>query len=140
MNNLNVKNYKDYVEVVNGLFTVGKVMFEIGLDDSEEFTFRQGVTGKINQLEQYQSVEYNRTLTRQDIEETISDTMFRPRVQDYRVYIDPATSQELLRFEEELDIQRERNRIVNERSWTDIRNMSEEEIIQYFDRISQEEN
>ena len=139
MNNLNVKNYKDYVEVVNGLFTVDKVMFEIGLDDSEEFTFRQGVTGKINQLEQYQSVEYNRTLTRQDIEETISDIMFRPRVQDYRVYIDPATSQELLRFEEELDIQRERNRIVNERSWTDIRNMSEEEIIQYFDRISQEE-
>ena len=140
MNNLNVRNYKDYVEVVNGLFTVDKVMFEIGLDDSEEFTFRQGVTGKINQLEQYQPVEYNRTLTRQDIEETISDTMFRPRVQDYRVYIDPATSQELLRFEEELDIQRERNRIVNERSWTDIRNMSEEEIIQYFDRISQEEN
>ena len=140
MNNLNVKNYKDYVEVVNGLFTVDKVMFEIGLDDSEEFTFRQGVTGIINQLEQYQPVEYNRTLTRQDIEETISDTMFRPRVQDYRVYIDPATSQELLRFEEELDIQRERNRIVNERSWTDIRNMSEEEIIQYFDRISQEEN
>ena len=139
MNNLNVKNYKNYVEVVNGLFTVVKVMFEMGLDDPEEFTFRQGVTGKINQLEQYQSVEYNRTLTRKDIEETISDTMFRPRVQDYRVYIDPATSQELLRFEEELDIQRERNRIVNERSWTDIRNMSEEEIIQYFDRISQEE-
>ena len=77
------------------------------------------------------------TFTGQDIEKAVSDTMFR--VQDCRVYIDPATSQELLRFEEELDIQRERNRIVNERSWTDIRNMSEEELINHFDRISQEE-
>ena len=147
MNNLNVKNYKDYVEVVNGLFTVDKVMFEMGLDDPEEFTFRQrgiqivprGITGIINQLEQYQPAEYNRTLTRQDIEETISDIMFRPRVQDYRVYIDPVTSQELLRFEEELDIQRERNRIVNERLSLDLSNMSEQQLLEHFDRISQEE-
>ena len=42
-------------------------------------------------------------------------------------------------FEEELNTLRERNRIENERIWTDIRNMSEEELINHFDRISQEE-
>ena len=42
-------------------------------------------------------------------------------------------------FEEELNTLRERNRIENERTWTDIRNMSEEELINHFDRISQEE-
>ena len=147
MSSNRVINHNTYVEITNGLFFVNEIIFEVGIDDPEEFTFRQGGiqivprenTGIINQLEQYQPAEYNRTLTRQDIEEAVSDIMFRPRVQDYRVYIDPATSQELLRFEEELDIQRERNRIVNERDWTDIRNMSEEELINHFDRISQEE-
>ena len=147
MSSNKVINHNTYAEITNGLFFVNEIIFGVDTDDPEEFTFRQGgiqivprgITGIINQLEQYQPVEYNRTLTRQDIEETISDTMFRPRVQDYRVYIDPATSQELLRFEEELDIQRERNRIANERAWTDIRNMSEEELINHFDRMSQQE-
>ena len=123
-----IVRHSNYTEITNGLF------MEIA---DKEFTFAEqdGVLKRIQDV----VVQPITRLTRQDIEETISDTMFRPRVQDYRVYIDPATSQELLRFEEELDIQRERNRIVNERSWTDIRNMSEEEIIQYFDRISQEE-
>ena len=103
MNNNRVINHDTYTEITNGLFFVDEIIFEVGTDDPEEFTFRQ------------------------------------EGVQDCRVYIDPATSQELLRFEEELDIQRERNRIVNERSWTDIRNMSEEELINHFDRISQEE-
>ena len=140
-------NHDTYVEITNGLFFVEKVIFEVSTDDPEEFTFRVGgiqiipkeTTGVINQLEQYQPAEYNRTLTRQDIEEAVSDVIFRPRVQDYRVYVDPTTSQELLRFEEELNTLRERNRIENERTWTDIRNMSEEELINHFDRISQEE-
>ena len=102
MNNNRVINHDTYTEITNGLFFVDEIIFEVGTDDPEEFTFRS-------------------------------------RVQDYRVYVDPTTSQELLRFEEELNTLRERNRIENERTWTDIRNMSEEELINHFDRISQEE-
>ena len=148
MSNNTVINYETYAEITNGLFFVYEIIFGVGTDDLEEFTFRQGgvqiiprkTTGIFSQLQQYQPVlEYNRTLTRQDIEEAITDVMLRPRVQDYRVYVDPTTSQELLRFEEELNTLRERNRIENERTWADIRNMSEEELINHFDRISQEE-
>ena len=145
MNN-QVINHDIYAEITNGLFFVSAVIFGVSTDDPEEFTFRQkGIqiiprenTGIINQLEPPQELV---PLTRQHIEEAINHVFSqdRPRAQDYRVYIDSATSQELLRFEGELDIQRERNRIVNERAWTDIRNMSEEELINHFDRISQEE-
>lgn len=148
MSNNTVINHDTYAEITNGLFFVDKIIFEVGTDDPEEFAFRQGgvqiipreTTGIFSQLQQYQPVlEYNRTLTRQDTEEAITDVMLIPRVQDYRVYVDPTTSQELLRFEEELNTIRERNRIENERTWADIRNMSEEELINHFDRISQEE-
>lgn len=88
MNNLNVKNYKNYVEVVNGLFTVDKVMFEMGLDDPEEFTFRP-------------PQEFVH-LTRQQIEV-------------------------------------ERARIENERLRLQLMNMSEQQLLEHFDRISQEE-
>ena len=146
MNNSNVRNYKDYVEVVNGLFVIDKVMFEVGLDDPEEFTFRQGgvqvITRRLNGifgvLPQYEPPQEFVPLTRQDIEEAVNH-VFRPREQDYRIYIDPSTAQELERFEEDLERHRERNRIENERTWADIRNMSEEELINHFDRISQEE-
>ena len=149
MSNNTVINHDTYAEITNGLFFVDEIIFGVGTDDLEEFTFRQGgvqiipreTTGIFSQLQQYQPVlECNGTfLTRQDIEEAITDVMLRPRVQDYRVYVDPTTSQELLRFEEELNTLRERNRIENERTWADIRNMSEEELINHFDRISQEE-
>ena len=107
MNNNRVINHDIYAEITNGLFFVDEIIFEVGTDDPEEFTFRQGgvqiipreTTGIINQ----------------------------------------STSQELLRFEEELNTLRERNRIENERTWADIRNMSEEELINHFDRMSQEE-
>lgn len=112
--------HSNYTEITNGLF------MEIA---DKEFTFAEqdGVLRRIQDV------------AIQDIEEAVSNVMFRPRVQDYRVYVDPTTSQELLRFEEELNTLRERNRIENERTWTDIRNMSEEELINHFDRISQEE-
>ena len=144
MSNNTVINHNTYAEIINGLFFVKEIIFGVSTDDPEEFTFRQkGIQiipketiGIINQLEPPQELV---SLTIQDIEEAVNH-VFRPREQDYRIYIDPSTAQELERFEEDLERHRERNRIENERSWTDIRNMSEEEIIQYFDRISQEEN
>ena len=87
MSNLNVKNYKDYIEVVNGLFTVDKVMFEIGLDDPEEFTFRQG------------------------------GTQIVPKKLSGVFNILPQ----------------------NERLSLDLSNMSEQQLLEHFDRISQEE-
>ena len=120
--------HSNYTEITNGLF------MEIA---DKEFTFAEqdGLLKRIQDV----AIQPRTRLTRQDIEEAVSDVIFRPRVQDYRVYVDPTTSQELLRFEEELNTLRERNRIENERTWTAIRNMSEEELINHFDRISQEE-
>ena len=143
MSNNTVINHDTYAEIPNGLFFVNAVIFGVSTDDPEEFTFRQkGIqiipketTGIINQLEPPQELV---SLTRQDIEEAVNH-VFRPREQDYRIYIDPSTAQELERFEEDLERHRERNRIENERTWADIRNMSEEELINHFDRISQEE-
>ena len=143
MSRIKVINHNTYAEITNGLFFVKEIIFGVDTDDPEEFTFRQGGikivprenTGIINQLEPPQELV---SLTRQDIEEAVNH-VFRPREQDYRIYIDPSTAQELERFEENLERHRERNRIENERTWADIRNMSEEELINHFDRISQEE-
>ena len=143
MSRIKVINHNTYAEITNGLFFVKEIIFGVDTDDPEEFTFRQGGikivprenTGIINQLEPPQELV---SLTRQDIEEAVNH-VFRPREQDYRIYIDPSTAQELERFEEDLERYRERNRIENERTWADIRNMSEEELINHFDRISQEE-
>ena len=125
MSRIKVRNHNTYAEITNGLFFVKEIIFGVDTDDPEEFTFRQGGikivprenTGIINQLEPPQELV---SLTRQDIEEAVNH-VFRPREQDYRIYIDPSTAQELERF------------------WADIRNMSEEELINHFDRISQEE-
>ena len=143
MSRIKVINHNTYAEITNGLFFVKEIIFGVDTDDPEEFTFRQGGikivprenTGIINQLEPPQELV---SLTIQDIEEAVNH-VFRPREQDYRIYIDPSTAQELERFEEDLERHRERNRIENERTWADIRNMSEEELINHFDRISQEE-
>ena len=140
MSRIKVINHNTYAEITNGLFFVKEIIFGVDTDDPEEFTFRQGGikivprenTGIINQLEPPQELV---SLTRQDIEEAVNH-VFRPREQDYRIYIDPSTAQELERFEEDLERHRERNRIENERTWAD---MSEEELINHFDRISQEE-
>ena len=119
--------HSNYTEIKNGLF------MEIA---DKEFTFAEqdGVLKRIQDV----AIQPITRLTRQDIEEAVNH-VFRPREQDYRIYIDPSTAQELERFEEDLERHRERNRIENERTWADIRNMSEEELINHFDRISQEE-
>ena len=122
-----IVRHSNYTEITNGLF------MEIV---DKEFTFAEqdGVLKRIQDV----VVQPITRLTRQDIEEAVNH-VFRPREQDYRIYIDPSIVQELERFEEDLERHRERNRIENERIWADIRNMSEEELINHFDRISQEE-
>ena len=149
MNNLNVKNYKDYVEVVNGLFTVDKVMFEMGLDDPEEFTFRQDGTqivlkklsGVFNILPQYEPPQEFVPLTRQHIEEAVNHVFSQDRPIhergvvlyasdpfEYNIALDEAVQREV-----------ERARIENERLSLQLRNMSEQQLLEHFDRISQEE-
>ena len=130
MNNLNVKNYKDYVEVVNGLFTVDKVMFEIGLDDSEEFTFRP-------------PREFV-PLTRQQIEGTINHVFAQDRpIHERNVVLytgNPFIGDEYNRaLQEGVQREVERVRIENERLSLQLRNMSEQQLLEHFDRISQEE-
>ena len=116
MNNLNVKNYKDYVEVVNGLFTVDKVMFEMGLDDPEEFTFRQG--GVFNILPQYEPPQ-----------EFVVLHTDNPFIGDeYNRALQEGVQREV-----------ERARIENERLSLHLSNMSEQQLLEHFDRISQEE-
>ena len=111
MSSNRVINHNTYVEITNGLFFVNEIIFGVGTDDPEEFTFRQaGIqivpkenTRIINQLEQYEFV----SLTRQHIEEA--------------------------------QRQVERARIENERLSLDLSNMSEQQLLEHFDRISQEE-
>lgn len=122
-----IVRHSNYTEITNGLF------MEI-TDKESTFAEQDGVLKRIQDV----VVQPITRLTRQDIEEAVNH-VFRPREQDYRIHIDPSTAQELERFEEDLKRHRERNRIENERLWSQIRNMSEQELIQYFDRISQEE-
>lgn len=122
-----IVRHSNYTEITNGLF------MEIA-DKESTFAEQDGVLKRIQDV----VVQPITRLTRQDIEEAVNH-VFRPREQDYRIHIDPSTAQELERFEEDLERHRERNRIENERLWSQIRNMSEQELIQYFDRISQEE-
>ena len=112
MNNTNVRNYKDYVEVVNGLFLIDKVKFDVWNDDPEEFTFRQeGVNLVFSDAKltytgnPFIGDEYSRAL-----QETV-----------------------------QREVEIERARIENERLWSHLRNMSEQELLEHFDRISQEE-
>ena len=104
MNNSNVRNYKDYIEVVNGLFVIDKVMFEVGLDDPEEFTFRQG---GVNHVFADAKLTY--------------------------------TGNPFIGDEYSRALQIERFRIENERLSSHLRNMSEQELLEHFDRISQQE-
>ena len=130
MNNLNVKNYKNYVEVVNGLFTVDKVMFGMGLDDPEEFTFRP-------------PQEFVH-LTRQQIEETVNHVLAQDRPTHERDVVlytgNPFIGDEYNRaLQAGIQIEVERARIENERLSLQLRNMSEQQLLEHFDRISQEE-
>ena len=130
MNNLNVKNYKNYVEVVNGLFTVVKVMFEMGSDYPEEFTFRP-------------PQEFVH-LTRQQIEEAVNHVLAQDRPTHERDVVlytgSPFIGDEYNRaLQAGIQIEVERARIENERLSLQLRNMSEQQLLEHFDRISQEE-
>ena len=115
MNNSNVRNYKDYIEVVNGLFVIDKVMFEVGLDDPEEFTFRQG---GVNHVFADERPIHEREVVLYTGNPFVGDEYNRA-----------------LQREVEIEIAR----IENERLSSHLRNMSEQELLEHFDRISQEE-
>ena len=152
MNNLNVKNYKDYVEVVNGLFVIDKGMFEVGLDDPEEFTFRQGGTqivpkklsGVFNILPQYEPPQEFVPLTRQQIEEAVNRVFVQERPiheRDVVLYAgNPFIGDEYNRaLQEGVQREVERARIENERLSLHLSNMSEQQLLEHFDKISQED-
>ena len=143
MNNSNVRNYKDYVEVVNGLFVIDKVMFEVGLDDPEEFTFRQGgvqrrLNGIFGVLSQHEPPQEFVPLTRQDIEEAVNHVFADARLIHEKEAV-LYTSNPFIGDEYSRALQIERFRIENERLSSHLRNMSEQELLEHFDRISQEE-
>jgi hypothetical protein len=99
-----IKVYDTHTEITNGLFIIDKVMFEVGLDDLEEFTSRQ-----------------------EGVNLVFSDAKLT------------YTGNPFIGDEYSRALQIERFRIENERLSSHLRNMSEQELIQYFDRISQEE-
>ena len=115
MNNSNVRNYKDYVEVVNGLFVIDKVMFEVGLDDPEE---------AVNHVFSDERPIHERDVVLYTGNPFIGDEYNR-------------ALQETVQREREVEV--ERARIENERLWAHLRNMSEQQLLEHFDRISQEE-
>ena len=147
----NVTYYKDYVEVVNGLFTVDKVMLKMGLDDPE-VTFRQGGTqivpkklsGAFKILPQYEPPQELVPLTRQQIEGAVNHVFAQDRPiheRDVVSYTDnPFIGDEYNRaLQEGIRREVERARIENERLSLQLRNMSEQQLLEHFDRISQEE-
>ena len=147
----NVTYYKDYVEVVNGLFTVDKVRFEMGLDDPE-VTFRQGGTQIVPKklsvafkiLPQYEPPQELVPLTRQQIEGVVNHVFAQDRPIHERGVVsytsNPFIGDEYNRaLQEGVQREVERARIENERLSLQLRNMSEQQLLEHFDRISQEE-
>ena len=149
MNSNKVINHNTYAEITNGLFFVKEIIFGVDTDDPEEFTFRQvGIkivprenTGIINQLEPPQELV---PLTRQHIEEAINHVFSQDRPiheRDVVLY----TGNHLIgdeynrALQEEVQREVERARIENERLRLDLSNMSEQQLLEHFDRISQEE-
>ena len=99
-----IKVYDTHTEITNGLFIIDKVMFEVGLDDLEEFTFRQ-----------------------EGVNLVFSDAKLT------------YTGNPFIGDEYSRALQIERFRIENERLSSHLRNMSEQELLEHFDRISQQE-
>ena len=145
MSSNKVINHNTYAEITNGLFFVKEIIFGVGTDDPEEFTFRQGGikivprenTGIINQLEPLQELV---PLTRQHIEEAINHVFSQDRPIHERGIV-LYTSNHLIGDEYFGVLQEEvqRARIENERLNLDLSNMSEQQLLEHFDRISQEE-
>ena len=130
MNN-QVINHDIYAEITNGLFFANGVISGVSTDDPEEFTFRSREIqivprqdiGISDQIEQHQPIEYGQIITRQHLEEVV-DSVFGSR--NTRINFSS------LNFREEPE------RRENERP-NRFHNMSEQEILNYLDQISQEE-
>ena len=144
MNN-QVINHDIYAEITNGLFFASAVIFGVGTDDPEEFTFRQrgiqivprGITEIINQLESPQEFV---PLTRQDIEEVVSHVFSQDRpIHERDIVLYTGSNEYNISFEEAVQREVERARIENERLSLNLSNMSEQQLLEHFDRISQEE-
>ena len=130
MNNQAI-NHDIYAEINNGLFFVKEIIFGVDTDDPEEFTFksreiqivpRQDI-GISDQIEQHQPIEYSQIITRQHLEEVV-DSVFGSR--------NTTINFSSLNFREEPE--RRENERLNR-----FHNMSEQEILNYLDQISQEE-
>ena len=129
-----IVRHSNYTEITNGLF------MEIA---DKEFTFAEqdGVLKRIQDVV-VQPITRLTRLTRQDIEEAVKHVFADERpIHEREVvlytgnsFIEDEYSRAL-----QIEVEIERARIENERLSLHLRNMSEQELIQYFNRISQEE-
>lgn len=118
-----VKN--NYVEIMNGLFQVERVIFNVDGDDPEEFTFNFGGV-RVIRKEDLPGMDDNVVL----VDITQIPQSFTPiRLQEI---VHSLRSQDI-EVIESTEIRRTRN----EQIWADLR--SEQEILQYLDRISEED-
>lgn len=132
-----VIEYDTYFEIKNGLFYPD-------VPDAE-FTFTGSIDGVYNQLHIPSTTPVAR-VTERDIADAISyvfgtSNTSRINSRDIVLYGSAGASEDFNRLME-LELQREREEILRRQSNPTIRilpNMSEQELIEYFDRISQEE-
>ena len=128
-----IKVYNTYTEITNGLF------MEIA---DKEFTFAEqdGVLKRIQDV----VVQPITRLTRQDIEEAVNHVFAQDRPTHERDVVlytgNPFIGDEYNRaLQEGVQREVERARIENERLSLQLINMSEQQLLEHFDRISQEE-
>ena len=120
MSSNKVINHNTYAEITNGLFFVDEV-------------------------KQYEPPQELVPITRQHVEEAVNYVFaqYRPRHErDVVLYTgNPLIGDEYNRvLQEEVQRQEERARIENERLSLQLSYMSEQQLLEHFDRISQEEN
>ena len=128
-----IVRHSNYTEITNGLF------MEIA---DKEFTFAEqdGVLKRIQDV----VVQPITRLTRQDIEEAVNHVFAQDRPTHERDVVlytsNPFIGDEYNRaLQEGVQREVERARIENERLSLQLRNMSEQQLLEHFDRISQEE-
>ena len=128
-----IVRHSNYTEITNGLF------MEIA---DKEFTFAEqdGVLKRIQDV----VVQPITRLTRQDIEEAVNHVFAQDRPTHERDVVlytsNPFIGDEYNRaLQEGIRREVERARIENERLSLQLRNMSEQQLLEHFDRISQEE-
>lgn len=123
----NIKTYDTYIEITNGLFVDIEDEKDYILKNNIEDVFKSIVVGAdiVNSPNREVVLfsgsggyrQFNRAMQEEAYRQIINYESASPRTNN--------TTTE---------------RALNEEIWHQVRNMSEEETIQYFDRISQEEN